>query len=81
VGVPTIGIGAGVGCDGQVQIINDMLGSFTDFVPKHAKRYTNLAEIMRDAITEYYNEVRAGTFPTDKHSFIIDEAVLAELKK
>ena len=80
VSVPTIGIGAGPGCDGQVQIVNDMLGSFTDFVPKHAKRYANLADIMHSAMTEYYNEVRAGTFPTDKHSFIMDEAVLAKLK-
>ena len=80
VSVPTIGIGAGPDCDGQVQIINDMLGSFTDFLPKHAKRYANLADIIRNAVTEYHNEVKAGTFPTEKHSFIIDEAVLAELK-
>jgi len=77
--VPTIGIGAGPGCDGQVQIINDMLGSFTDFVPKHAKQYTKLADIIRDAVTEYHNEVKAGSFPTEKHSFKIDEAVMAEL--
>jgi len=77
--VPTIGIGAGPGCDGQVQIINDMLGSFTDFVPKHAKQYTKLADIIRDAVTEYHNEVTSGRFPTEKHSFIIDEAVMAEL--
>jgi len=81
VSVPTIGIGAGPYCDGQVQIINDILGSFTDFVPKHAKQYAKLADIMSSAIAEYYNEVKAGTFPTEKHSFIIDEAVLAELGK
>lgn len=78
--VPTIGIAAGSGCDGQVQIINDMLGSFTDFVPRHAKQYVKLADIMSEAITEYYNEVRAGTFPTRKHSFSMDDSVLAELK-
>ncbi len=78
--VPTIGIAAGPGCDGQVQIINDMLGSFTDFVPRHAKQYVKLADIMSEAITEYYNEVRAGTFPTGKHSFSMDDSVLAELK-
>jgi 3-methyl-2-oxobutanoate hydroxymethyltransferase len=81
IGIPTIGIGAGVGCDGQVQIVNDMLGSFTDFVPKHAKQYVKLADIIRNAITEYHNEVKAGTFPTDKQSFFIDESLLAELKK
>ena len=80
VSVPTIGIGAGPYCDGQVQIINDILGSFIEFVPKHAKQYAKLADIMSNAITEYYNEVKSGTFPTEKHSFIIDESVLAELK-
>jgi 3-methyl-2-oxobutanoate hydroxymethyltransferase len=81
VSVPTIGIGAGPYCDGQVQIINDMLGSFTDFVPRHAKQYVQLADIMRKAISEYDSEVKAGTFPTEKHSFTIDEAVIAELEK
>ncbi len=81
VSVPTIGIGAGPYCDGQVQIINDMLGSFTDFVPKHAKQYAKLTDIMSNAITEYYNEVKSGKFPTEKHSFIIDENVLASLDK
>ncbi len=81
IGIPTIGIGAGMGCDGQVQIINDILGSFTDFVPNHAKQYAKLADIMSSAIAEYYNEVKAGSFPTDKQSFSIDESILAELTK
>ncbi len=81
VSVPTIGIGAGVGCDGQVLVISDMLGSFTDFVPRHAKQYAKLADIIKNAVTEYYNEVKAGSFPTDKHSFSMDESVLAELTK
>jgi 3-methyl-2-oxobutanoate hydroxymethyltransferase len=81
VSIPTIGIGAGAGCDGQVQVINDILGSFTDFVPKHAKRYAKLAEIIRAAITEYDKEVKAGTFPTEKHSFSMDESILAELNE
>ena len=80
IGIPTIGIGAGAGCDGQVQVINDILGSFTDFVPKHAKQYAKLADIMSSAVTEYYNEVTAGTFPTDKQSFSMDESILAKLK-
>ena len=80
VGVPTIGIGSGPGCDGQVQIINDLLGSFTDFVPRHAKQYAKLADIMSNAITEYYDEVKAGTFPTAKQSFTMNESIIAELK-
>ena len=81
ISIPTIGIGAGIGCDGQVQVINDILGSFADFVPKHAKQYAKLTDIIRGAVTEYHNEVKAGTFPTDKQSFFIDGSVLAELKK
>jgi len=81
IGIPTIGIGAGIGCDGQVQIINDILGSFTDFVPKHAKQYAKLVDIMSSAITQYYNEVKAGSFPTAKQSFSMDESVLAGLAK
>lgn len=81
ISIPTISIGAGPYCDGQVQIINDILGLFTEFVPKHAKQYVKLADIMSGAVTEYYNEVKSGQFPTEKHSFIIDEAVLKELEK
>jgi len=79
ISVPTIGIGAGAGCDGQVQVINDILGSFTDFIPKHAKRYANLNDIMSSAITEYRDEVTSGTFPTEANSFTMDEGVLAGL--
>ncbi len=81
ISIPTIGIGAGIGCDGQVQVINDILGSFTDFVPKHAKQYAKLADIIRNAVTEYHNEVKAGSFPTEKQSFSMDESILAELTK
>jgi 3-methyl-2-oxobutanoate hydroxymethyltransferase len=80
ISIPTIGIGAGIGCDGQVQIINDILGSFTDFIPKHAKQYTRLTDIIRAAVTEYDNEVKSGSFPTDQQSFSMDESILAELK-
>jgi len=79
--IPTIGIGAGAGCDGQVLVINDLLGSFTEFVPKHAKQYAKLADIMSNAITQYYNEVKDGSFPTDEQGFSIDESILAELIK
>ncbi|MFC1919052.1 3-methyl-2-oxobutanoate hydroxymethyltransferase [Chloroflexota bacterium] len=80
VSIPTIGIGAGTGCDGQVQVINDILGSFADFVPRHAKQYAKLTDIIRSAVTEYHNEVTTGKFPTDKHSTSMDESILAGLK-
>ena len=81
ISIPTIGIGAGIGCDGQVQVINDILGSFTDFVPKHAKQYARLTDIIRNAVTEYHNEVKDGSFPTEKQSFSMDESILAKLSK
>ncbi len=81
VSIPTIGIGAGIGCDGQVQVINDILGSSTGFVPKHAKQYAKLTDIIRNAVTEYHNEVKTGNFPTDKQSFSMDESIFAELTK
>ena len=81
ISIPTIGIGAGIGCDGQVQVINDILGSFTDFVPRHAKQYARLADIIRNAVTEYHNEVKDGSFPTEKQSFSMDESILAKLTK
>jgi 3-methyl-2-oxobutanoate hydroxymethyltransferase len=80
VSIPTIGIGAGIYCDGQVQVISDILGSYTDFVPKHAKQYAKLSDIISKAVNQYQTEVKAGNFPTDKQSFSIDESLLAELK-
>lgn len=80
IGIPTIGIGAGADCDGQVQVINDMLGSFSDFVPKHAKQYVKLTEIISNAVTTYFDEVKSGSFPTEKQSFSMDEDILKELK-
>jgi len=69
VNVPTIGIGAGPNCDGQILVSNDMLGLFTWFTPKHVKRYANLAEEMRKAFAQYKREVESGKFPTVEHSF------------
>jgi 3-methyl-2-oxobutanoate hydroxymethyltransferase len=80
IGIPTIGIGAGPGCDGQVQIINDILGSTSGFIPKHAKQYAQISDIMRKAVSEYQSDVRSGAFPTEANSFPLDESVLAELK-
>ncbi len=78
--IPTIGIGAGAGCDGQVQVINDLLGSYTDFVPKHAKQYAHLANIMAGAISQYHEEVKSGAFPTEANSFTMDETALKGLE-
>lgn len=77
--IPTVGIGAGLQCDGQVQVLHDMMGMFTDFVPRHAKRYATLADTFKDAVTQYMNEVQDGRFPTEKHSFSMNESVLSEL--
>lgn len=74
--IPTIGIGAGPGCDGQVQVLHDMLGLFTDFVPKHTKQYANLGETIKQAFVDYAREVRSGEFPTAKHSFTMDQEIL-----
>jgi 3-methyl-2-oxobutanoate hydroxymethyltransferase len=77
--VPTIGIGAGAGCDGQVQVFHDLLGMFDKFVPKHAGRYADIGDQIRDAVAKYTADVRAGAFPTEKQSFKMDPAALAEL--
>ena len=80
ISIPTIGIGAGAGCDGQVQVINDILGSHTGYIPKHAKQYAKVADIMSTAIAEYNIDVISGKFPTEANSFPIDESVLAGLE-
>jgi 3-methyl-2-oxobutanoate hydroxymethyltransferase len=80
VGVPTIGIGAGPDCDGQVQVISDILGLFTDFVPKHAKQYARLSENMIAAIKNYMDEVTSGVFPTAQHAASMDERLLKDIK-
>ena len=71
--IPTIGIGAGVGTDGQILLGHDLLGMFTDFKPKFTKRYANLTEAALKGITQYITEVKAGTFPDDDHSYGVDE--------
>ena len=67
--IPTIGIGAGVDCDGQVLVVDDMLGLFTDFRPKFVKRYAELGKAADEAIAAYAAEVRSRAFPTEEHSF------------
>ncbi len=77
--LPTIGIGAGPHCDGQVQVFHDILGLFSEFVPKHAKRYARLDEAVRAAVGQYVAEVKDGAFPTERESFIMDESAFAEM--
>ena len=78
--VPTIGIGAGAGCDGQVQVFHDLLGLFDGFVPKHTRQYAQVGDAIRSALAAYAEDVRAGRFPTDEQSFTMDEKALAELR-
>lgn len=73
--VPTFGIGAGAGCSGQVVVTHDMLGLFDRFTPKFVKPYTNLSQAMRGAFESYRQEVKAGTFPGEEHTFNIPEDV------
>ena len=79
--IPTIGIGAGPECDGQVQVVHDLLGLFTDFVPRHARQYANLGEQIVDAARRYADDVKSGAFPTAKESFTMDAAVLQEVEE
>ena len=77
---PTIGIGAGPDCDGQVQVFHDMLGIYDDCrAMKHAKAYANLGATIRDAVRQYIAEVESGAFPTEENSFPMDETTLREL--
>ncbi|MEP7289314.1 MAG: 3-methyl-2-oxobutanoate hydroxymethyltransferase [Chloroflexota bacterium] len=77
--IPTIGIGAGPYCDGQVQVFHDLLGMTEDKMPKHAKRYASLGEDIRQAVSHYIAEVQDQSFPTEENSFQMDETTLAAL--
>ncbi len=78
--VPTIGIGAGNSCDGQVLVIHDLLGLFDRFTPKFVKRYANMGEDMKEALNTYAREVRDGVFPDKDHSFNMSQDLLEQLK-
>ena len=77
--IPTIGIGAGAGCDGQVLVYQDMLGMFDDFKPKFVKQFAKIGTEMVDAFNAYDKEVKEGIFPTDKHSFKMKKELLDEI--
>lgn len=79
INIPTIGIGAGVGCDGQILVYQDMLGMYSEFTPKFVKKYANIGEIVKDAFNKYVQEVRDGVFPGENNSFKIDEEVIDKL--
>ncbi len=78
--IPTIGIGAGNGCDGQILVYQDMLGMFNDFTPKFVKHFSNIGEEMSRAFRDYISEVRSGAFPDEEHSFKMkNEDILSRL--
>lgn len=77
--IPTIGIGAGKYCDGQVLVTQDMLGMFSDFTPKFVKKYADLSGEIKAAVTSFKEEIQKGEFPAEKHTFTINEDVLNKL--
>ena len=79
VSIPTIGIGAGAGCDGQVLVYQDMLGMYSDFTPKFVKKYCTVGETMTAAFKGYIEDVKSGAFPEEKHTFTIADDVLSKL--
>jgi 3-methyl-2-oxobutanoate hydroxymethyltransferase len=81
VSIPTIGIGSGPDCDGQVLVVHDILGLYEKIKPKFAKRYLELAGDIVKAVTSYRNDVVSGKFPTQEHSFSIEKSELERLKK
>ena len=79
ISIPTIGIGAGVNCDGQILVYQDMLGLFSDFTPKFVKEYANLGDEMKKAFASYINDVKECSFPGEEHSFKISDEVIEKL--
>lgn len=77
--IVTIGIGAGNGCDGQVLVYQDMLGMYSDFTPKFVKKFANLGEIMTAAFKQYDDEVKTSSFPSEEHTYKIDDEIIEKL--
>lgn len=77
--IPTIGIGAGNGCDGQVLVYQDLLGMFSDFTPKFVKRYAEVGEVMKNAFRQYFEEIQSGAFPAKEHEYSIDDDIIEKL--
>lgn len=79
ISIPTIGIGAGAGCDGQVLVYQDMLAMYSDFKPKFVKQYAQIGSVMKDAFRQYIDEVKSGAFPSEEHTFKIDDDIIENL--
>lgn len=79
ISIPTIGIGAGAGCDGQVLVYQDMLAMYSDFKPKFVKQYAQVGSVMKDAFRQYIDEVKSGAFPSEEHTFKIDDDIIESL--
>ena len=79
ISIPTIGIGAGAGCDGQILVYQDMLGMYSDFTPKFVKKYSNLGKVMTNAFKEYIKDVNNSSFPSDEHIFKISDDIINKL--
>ena len=79
--IPTIGIGAGNGCDGQVLVYQDMLGMFSDYQPKFARRFAEIGSAMQEAFRLYRTKMQDGSFPSQEESFFIADAIIDQLKQ
>ena len=79
VSVPTIGIGAGKDCDGQVLVYQDLLGMFSDFTPKFVKKYADVGTVMKEAFEQYITDLNNGNFPEEKHTYTIDKEIVDSL--
>lgn len=79
--IPTIGIGAGNGCDGQVLVYQDMLGMFQDFTPKFVRKFANIGQVMKEAFASYKEAVADGSFPAQEHTYKIDPEILEKVKE
>ncbi|OPZ88158.1 MAG: 3-methyl-2-oxobutanoate hydroxymethyltransferase [Firmicutes bacterium ADurb.Bin419] len=79
--IPTIGIGSGAMCDGQVLVVHDIIGMFRDFTPKHTKRYVDMGTALESSVKGYIKDVIGGSFPTEKNSFTVEDEVIEALEK
>lgn len=79
ISIPTIGIGAGAGCDGQVLVYQDMLAMYSDMAPKFVKQFAKVGESMKAGFAQYVKEVKEGTYPAEEHTFKIDDSILEKL--
>ena len=77
--IPTIGIGAGAGCDGQILVYQDMLGMFSDYTPKFVKRFAEVGSVMKEAFANYIKEVQDGVFPAEENTYKVDDSVIEKL--